>query len=198
MLNMNIATQALADNEIRINNVVVGHLTDADAKHLWDIVKGMVNLYGSEGTAQASAPKSGLIFEEDLAGTGKLLDKTAPKPIKAAEDVDVTIEGKDNAVWYSCTSRDVRQIVNGVLKEHGFTYDKDFARPDTYKKPYTDRDGIRHEVGEHKKGAWVAMKGNKRDLATAKLFIGETITVTAQEREVIRNQWAERKARREG
>ena len=192
MLNMNIAqAQVLADNAIAINGVAIGKLTDADAQKVWDIVKGMINAYGSVGTTVAKQTNT-LVFEED--------EKPTPKAreIKPAEDYEVVIEGKDNAVWYSCTSRDVRQIVNGVLKEHGFTYDKDFARPDTYKKPYTDRDGIRHEVGEHKKGAWVAMKGNKRDLATAKLFIGETITVTAQEREIVRNGWAERKARREG
>lgn len=188
MLNLN-SLNAIADNEIRINNVVVGRLTDDDARKLLDIIHGMMGVANGNQVAKQT---STLIFEED--------EKPAKKAreIMPAQDYEVVLEGKDNAVWYTATSQDVRQIVNAQLKGAGFTYDKDAQRPDTYKKPYTGRDGVRHEVGEHKKGAWVVMKGNKRDLATAKQWIGKTITVTAQEREDVRNKWAERKARREG
>lgn len=191
MLNFAQNTQTLADNEVIINGFSFGKLTDADAKHLIDIIHGMQNLYG-ETAHEVSAPKSGLVFEEDLPHTVKAREISAPK------DYEVVLEGRDNLVWFSCTSKDVRQVVNAQLKGAGFVYDKDAERPDTYKRDYTGKDGVTHKVGEHKKGAWVVMKGTKRDLATAKQWIGKTITVTANERQSIRDGWEARKARREG
>lgn len=179
MLNLN-AMNAIADNEIRINNVVVGHLTDADAQRIWDIVRGM--------QGQVSTPKQGLVFEEDQ------------KPTKKAEppkDYEVVLEGKDNAVWFTANAQDVRQAVNAQLKAVGFKWDGDVERPDTYKRDYTGKDGVTHKVGEHKKGAWTLMRGTKRDIATAKQWIGKTITVTAQERQTIRDGWEARKNRKE-
>lgn len=188
MLNMTQA-QALADNAIAINGVVIGHLTDADAQRIWDIVRGMTGTQ-TQVAHEVSAPKSGLVFEEDLAQA-----KAQAKQIAPAQDYEVVLEGKDNMVWFACNAKDARQAVNTQLKAAGFTYDKDAERPDTYKRDYT-RDGVTHKAGEHKHGAWVLMNGTKRNLSGAKAWIGKTITVTAAERQTIRDGWEARKAKR--
>lgn len=191
MLNFNAQnTQVLADNEITINGFSFGKLTDADAKHLIDIIHGMQNLYG-ETAHEVSAPKSGLVFEEDVQAQAK----AQAKQIAPAQDYEVVLEGKDNMVWFACNAKDARQAVNTQLKAAGFTYDKDAERPDTYKRDYT-RDGVTHKAGEHKHGAWVLMNGTKRNLSGAKAWIGKTITVTAAERQSIRDGWEARKAKR--
>ena len=190
MLNMNALTQ-VADNEIRINNVVVGRLTDEDATKLLGIIRGMMGTQDTQVAHEVSAPTSGLVFEEDVQAQAK----AQAKQIAPAQDYEVVLEGKDNMVWFACNAKDARQAVNTQLKAAGFTYDKDAERPDTYKRDYT-RDGVTHKAGEHKHGAWVLMNGTKRNLSGAKAWIGKTITVTAAERQSIRDGWEARKAKR--
>lgn len=188
MLNMNnMNTQVLADNMISINGVAIGKLTDTDAQKVWDIVNGMIAAY----SGAVNTPKSGLVFADEQPKA------KAPREIKPAEDVKVVLDGKDNAVWYTTTSQDVRQVVNAQLKAAGFTYDKEYERPETYKKDYTGKDGVTHKAGSHKLGAWTAMNGTKRNLALGKEWIGKELTVTAAEREAIRTGWAEKAAKRQ-
>lgn len=184
MLNFNQNTQKLADNEIVINGFSFGFLTDDDTQKLISIIKGY-----QSGSA-VNTVKSGLVFEEDQPKA------KAPREIKPAEDVKVVLEGKENAVWYTTTAQDVRQCINAQLKAAGFTYDKTFERPETYKKDYTGKDGICHKAGEHKTGAWTAMNGTRRNYKLAKEYIGKELIATAKDREAVRAKWAEYKSKR--
>ena len=181
MLNFNQTTNKVADNEVVINGFSFGFLTDDDTQKLVSIIKGMQS-------GAVSAPKSGLVFADE--------QPKKAKEIAPAQDYKVVIEGKDNAVWYSATAQDVRQVVNNQLKLAGFTYDKDYERPDIYKKDYTGKDGVLHKAGSHKLGAWTLMKGSKKNLKDTAEWIGKEITVTAAERDIIRQGWEARKAKR--
>lgn len=186
MINFNTNTNIVADNEVVINGYSFGKLNDEDTRKLVSIIKGFQTNYNS-----VSKPVTGLTFEDEQ-------PKSTTKVIKKADDMTVTLEGKGNLVWFSCTANDTRTVVNGMLKDAGFVYNKDAERTDVYKVDYTGKDGVKHLKGEKKHGAWELKKGSKRDIAGASQWIGKEVTVSAEQREAVRNQWEQYKNRKRG
>ena len=57
MLNLNNVANVIADNEVAINGVVIGKLTDADAQRIIDIVKGFMSQTASTPVASVNTSK---------------------------------------------------------------------------------------------------------------------------------------------
>lgn len=150
-----------------------------------------------QSTAQINSPVS--VTNVAQTSTTPTTPST-PKVYDAPTEQTIVWALKDNTVKYTMASgssyvpKDVKAVVNARIKAAGFTWDKEHPTGEVYKKD--DPKGS-YKKGDPKKGAWVLMKGSKRDMSGAKAFVeSASTTVSADELQAVRNGWAEKSAKR--
>lgn len=152
------------DNEISINGVIIGKVSDNDVQRLVSIVSAMA--CGID-IARTSTPSKPLVFEEASTPSKKVASK---KVKKVTPPIDYTVKwvvnGKsltyvnDDSEQSFVSPKDVRKVLNDKIKTAGGTWD-------------------------FSKKTWVFSS-----VAKVKAFIKATpCLVTADERQTVRNGW---------
>lgn len=116
MINMNAytQTQAQADNEVIINGVSFGYLTDTDTERIISIIRGMQNGKPMQASTPVKAPKAKAQTKSE-----------EPKPVKTFDDAvigitPIAVKGK---VAFSIANVPGRNGAKLLIKSKGFAWD---------------------------------------------------------------------------
>lgn len=178
MLDMNkvIGNEVVRDNEITINGVTIGKLSDKEAERVISIIRAMV-----------SGCETGAIRENPVSKPVHVVRDYSKIP--AAQDTVVEIKWLDNNHFVlgtycgKATTMAFHKLLNGMI-----AYDADYIREgEVYKRDYGS-----HKKGEQKKGAWKLEKASDTFNRETTSFI-----ITADAIQGARSDIADRIAKRE-
>ena len=127
MLNLSNLTNTVADNEIKINDVIIGKLTDDDASKLIAIIKGMMS--GANQTS-APAPQTRPVRTLHLPEEKKSY-QGVPSTTKKLWQDDVVTVGEDDGkirVWITTFSKKARYQAKEEAKSFGAVWSGDLNK----------------------------------------------------------------------
>lgn len=122
MLNLSALNNTVADNVVKINDVVIGRLTDDDATKLIAIIKGMSGVADQASTPapQQTRPIRTLHLPEE-----KKSYQGVPSTAKKLWQDDVVTVGDDDGkirVWITTFSKAARYQAKMEAKKYGATW----------------------------------------------------------------------------
>ena len=178
MLDMNVyvVKEEVRDNEVSINGISFGKLSDRETEQIISIIRSMQAGNFVDLTTKKQPVKQ---VEKKVCDYSKIAPPTdVTVGIKWLDDNHFITDG----YFGKATSMAFHKMLDGMI-----SYDSDYIRDDVYKRDYGA-----HKVGEHKKGAWKLEKASDVFNQDTKQFV-----ITADAIQGARSDIADRIAKRE-